>query len=234
MYTPDGKMPLTDDAWKKDAYNSLPGFMTTTDDSNNAKLLNIITDLGNVYKNDMLRLTDQINIEEASGSLLTNLAKEYGVVRIDSDDAFLRFEIKFNMFKNTLSPSLNSFNNMMSRLLNVPSSDFNIEQTGVKEYRITNLPWNFDSGANTDLKRELVSSVIQAISPPEFKLDYIEFERTDHSKRYRATSVGKLLTKHVRPKSMNYIKNVMYSAKRGDYTYHINNASKNVNEKHNN
>lgn len=230
MYTPD--YDLLDKTWTREIKDSLPSFMNQSKDSNNQKLLSIFAHLANIYKNDMLCFTSQMNINNATGNLLTNIAKDYGVVRLDSDDSFLRFEIKFNMWKNHMSPNRNDFMSMMSFLLGLNPRDFNVIQTGLKEYKITNIPWNFYNGENSDLKREMVTAIIQAIAPPEFKLDFVEYVKTDRATHYQATSVGKMETKRVTPKSMNYIKHFIDQPKQATHTYHVDNNYKDIHEKH--
>lgn len=178
MYTPNGNLELLDSEWRKNAYDSLPGFMTTAQGSNNSKLLDIITDLGNVYKNDMLRLTDQMNVNTAKGQLLTDIAKDFGIDRIDNDDDFLRFEVKMEMWKEHLGPGFNSIKKFISYLFNIDEKDFSIISTGLKSIKITNLPFNFDSGSNETLKRNIVGKMLRSILPSEYQLKEVAYQES--------------------------------------------------------
>ena len=53
-----------------------PAIMNQEDESNNQNLLNLIADLLNEHKNDLLSISDQVLLNNASGQTLTDIAPE--------------------------------------------------------------------------------------------------------------------------------------------------------------
>lgn len=204
MYTPE--YDLTDKSWRRNIKNSFPGFMNQKPHSNNQKILWIISQIFNVYKNDVLAITDQMNINNASGQILTDIANDYGVTRIDDDDSFLRFMVKFQLWKSTMGANRNDFNNILQFMLGLTPNQYSVIQTGLKEFKITNVPWQFDNGNKSKLKRDMISSIIQYVAPPEYKIDYIEYVNNTPNHLYTGVSVNKSVLKRVFPKAESFHK----------------------------
>lgn len=231
MYTPETN--LSNKAWNHQIKSSFPGFMNQKHNSTNQKLLDVVAKIANLYKNDLLYITDQININEASGQILTDIANDYGVERIDNDDSFLRFMVKFQLWKSTMGAGRNDFNNILQFMLNLDANQYNVIQTGIKEYKITNVPWQFNNGNKSKLKRDMITSIIQYVAPPEYKLDFIEYTNRHISTLYRAVTGTKTIMKRTYPMPITYFKKFFNEPHNNQAGYKITNNFKHSKEGNN-
>ena len=173
MFKP--QIDISDDTLYKEITNKLPAFKNQEDDSNNQKILSIIAQLFNDSKNNLLNISKLMAINNATGQNLTDIGKDYGVDRFDSDDDFLRFEIKWQILKANTNTYMNSIKTLISVLLNIPLTDFDILLTdNPEEIELVNIPFDFASGSHSEQKRQMLSDDLQSILPAETKLKDIQ------------------------------------------------------------
>lgn len=126
-------------------------------------------------------------INNATGQNLTDIGKDYGVDRFDSDDDFLRFEIKWQILKANTNTDMNSIKTLISVLLNIPLTDFDILLTdNPEEIELVNIPFDFASGSHSEQKRQMLSDDLQSILPAETKLKDIQFTKQSAGTIYYA------------------------------------------------
>ncbi|MEK2589047.1 hypothetical protein AAAB33_12505, partial [Lentilactobacillus buchneri] len=65
---------LSDSTLRNWLVSMFPAIMNQEDESNNQNLLNLIADLLNEHKNDLLSISDQALLNNASGQTLTDIA----------------------------------------------------------------------------------------------------------------------------------------------------------------
>lgn len=185
MFKP--QIDISDDTLYKEITNKLPAFKNQEDDSNNQKILSIIAQLFNDSKNNLLNISKLMAINNATGQNLTDIGKDYGVDRFDSDDDFLRFEIKWQILKANTNTDMNSIKTLISVLLNIPLTDFDILLTdNPEEIELVNIPFDFASGSHSEQKRQMLSDDLQSILPAETKLKDIQFTKQSAGTIYYA------------------------------------------------
>lgn len=176
MFQP--KIDISDNTLFKEIISKLPAFKNQQDESNNQKILSIIANLFNDSKNNLLNINKLMAINNASGQNLTDIGKDYGVDRFDSDDDFLRFEIKWQILKANTNTDMNSIKTLISVLLDIPLTDFDILLTdNPEEIELVNIPFDFASGSHSEQKRQMLSDDLQSILPAETKLKDIQFTK---------------------------------------------------------
>lgn len=185
MFQP--KIDISDNTLFKEITSKLPAFKNQQDESNNQKILSIIANLFNDSKNNLLNINKLMAINNASGQNLTDIGKDYGVDRFDSDDDFLRFEIKWQILKANTNTDMNSIKTLISVLLNIPLTDFDILLTdNPEEIELVNIPFDFASGSHSEQKRQMLSDDLQSILPAETKLKDIQFTKQSAGNIYYA------------------------------------------------
>lgn len=185
MFKP--QIDISDATLYKEITNKLPAFKNQEDDSNNQKILSIIAQLFNDSKNNLLNISKLMAINNATGQNLTDIGKDYGVDRFDSDDDFLRFEIKWQILKANTNTDMNSIKTLISVLLNIPLTDFDILLTdNPEEIELVNIPFDFASGSHSEQKRQMLSDDLQSILPAETKLKDIQFTKQSAGTIYYA------------------------------------------------
>ncbi|UQS85795.1 hypothetical protein MOO46_07325 (plasmid) [Apilactobacillus apisilvae] len=179
------QLNISDDAYTNDILNKLPAYRNQLDDSNNQKFLNIIAELFNDGKNDLISIYDLTRIKNAKGKILTDLAKEYGITRIDNDDDFLRFELNWQVLKSKTPTTINGIKTLISVLLNIDVKQFDIVPTeNPQEVEVINIPFDFNSGSHSNLKRRMLSDSIQSILPVETNLKDIQYQKQSYGNYY--------------------------------------------------
>lgn len=185
MFQP--KIDISDSTLFKEITSKLPAFKNQQDESNNQKILSIIANLFNDSKNNLLNINKLMAINNASGQNLTDIGKDYGVDRFDSDDDFLRFEIKWQILKASTNTDMNSIKTLISVLLDIPLTDFDILLTdNPEEIELVNIPFDFASGSHSEQKRQMLSDDLQSILPAETKLKDIQFTKQSAGTIYYA------------------------------------------------
>lgn len=179
------QLDISDDGYSNDILNKLPAYRNQLDDSNNQKMLNIIAELFNDGKNNLINIYDLTRIKNASGQILTDLAKEYGITRIDDDDDFLRFELNWQVLKSKTPTTMNGIKTLISVLLNIDVKQFDIIPTeNPEEVEVVNIPFDFNSGSHSNLKRRMLSDSIQSILPVEYNLKDIQYQKQSYGNYY--------------------------------------------------
>lgn len=166
---------ISDDTLLKQTLQMFPAVMNQLDDSNNARILAIIATIGNGHKNDALTLSDMMSVNKAHDGYLTDLAKDWGISRIDDDDEFLRFRLRLVKLKSHLGTSLNDIKTLISQALNIDNTDFDVVGTdNPEEVRIVNIPFDFTT-TDRDKKVKLFEQLMQDCMPLEYKLDEVQY-----------------------------------------------------------
>lgn len=172
------QIDISDGKIKSDVINELQGFRNSLDDSNNVNLLNIYSDVFNKQKNSLIDINNLVQINKAQGSILDDLASDYGVSRVDSDDEFLRFLLRWSILKSKTATTINGLKLLVSNLLNIDIGSFDVVSTNnIEEIELINIPFNFDSGDHANLKRKILANAIQEVLPVEYLLKDIQFSR---------------------------------------------------------
>lgn len=167
---------LSDDAWTKDLVNMLPAVMNQDDDSNNQRILAIIGKIVLRHKNDLLMMSELYDIDKATGGILTDIAADWGVDRVDNDDDFLRFMLRLAILKNRLGNSMNGLKTLIATSLDIKASQFDIVPTdNLEEMKIVNIPFNFASGSDRTRKVKLFEQTFQDVLPVEWNLSEIQY-----------------------------------------------------------
>lgn len=182
------KIDNSNETLKKMILNKLPAFRNSLNQSNNQKLLSIIADWSNKYKNNLSNVHDLTLITTAKGKTLTNLAKDYDINRIDSDDEFLRFELRWQILKSQTPTTMNGLKRLISLLLNVKLSEFDVVGTSnYNELEIKNVPFDFATGSHAALKKDILFNSIQSCLPVNYHLKDIEYSKNSEQNLYFAT-----------------------------------------------
>lgn len=178
---------LTDESWRAYFGKMFPAIMNQDDDSTNQRILNIIADVSLQQKNNLLKISDSTSIDKAEGKTLTDLAKDWGVTRIDDDDDFLRFQLRVQYLKSHLGISTDDLIKLISMALGIEENSFNIVGTdNPEEIVLTDVVFDIQPGPKMDLKRELIINSIQSLLPPEYKLKDIEYAESVENNLYMA------------------------------------------------
>lgn len=176
---------ISDQTMREHVLGSFPAYMNQEDDSNNQRILNIIADMFIQHKNNLLSISKQRLLSTCSGQSLTDLAADYGINRLDDDDDFLRFEIRFQMMKNRTGITTNDVKQLIATLLNVTVNTFDIVGTdNPEEIEIINIPFSWDSGDKADVKRTILTNAIQSMLPPEYNLKDLKYSIESPSQLY--------------------------------------------------
>lgn len=176
--------PMDDDAWRSDILSSFPAVMNQSPDSNNQKILGIIANIAVDAKNELLEFSVQSLLSNCSGDYLTELAKEYGVTRIDDDDDFLRFEIRLQWLKGRSGITNNDIKRLIATILDIDIMSFDIVGTdNPLEIRIVNLPFNFTENKQ-EIKKKILAQAIQEMLPATYLLVEMQFVENIYGKVY--------------------------------------------------
>ncbi|WP_140926066.1 hypothetical protein [Apilactobacillus micheneri] len=172
---------MSDKTMQKNIINKLPAIFNSEDDSNNQKILQIMGQQFNYNKNNLINDHNATKLSNARGQNLTDLATDYGITRVDDDDDFLKFQIDWQQLKANTPPTMNGLKLLISKLLNIDLQDFDILPTdNPKEIKIVGIPFDFNSGKHTSLKRKILNDSIQSILSAEYKLDNIEYSKSSN------------------------------------------------------
>lgn len=178
---------LSDDSLRDWITTMLPGKLNQEDDSNNQRLLNIISDIFLAHKNDLLNISDQSRLSKAAGQVLTEIAADYGVTRLDDDDDFLRFQVRLQLLKNHSGVTTNDIKKLIATVLSIDPSVFDIDGTdNPEEIEVTNIPFDFNSGDKAEIKRKILTNAIQSMLPPEYLLKDLQYAVTANKPLYVA------------------------------------------------
>ncbi|MGJ3947089.1 hypothetical protein [Levilactobacillus brevis] len=167
--------PMDDDSWAQEIVSSLPAVFNQGEDSNNQKVLRIFSKMVNSTKNEILHFSEQRILDNTSGQFLTDLAKDWGVTRIDDDDEFLRFQIRLQKFKGRMGVTDNDFKRLISMVLNIDTGSFDvIPGENPEEVQVLNLPFNFTDNKQR-IKRQILKDSLQQMLPLEYLLTEIQY-----------------------------------------------------------
>ncbi|VDG31419.1 hypothetical protein [Lactobacillus buchneri CD034] [Lactiplantibacillus mudanjiangensis] len=176
---------ISDDTLRDRVLSSFPAYMNQEDDSNNQRILNIIADMFTQHKNNLLNISKQRLLSTCSGQSLTDLAADYGINRLDDDDNFLRFQIRFQMMKNRIGITTNDIKQLIAVLLDVTINTFDIVGTdNPEEIEVINVPFSWDSGDKAEVKRTILTNAIQSMLPPEYNLKDLKYSIESPSQLY--------------------------------------------------
>ncbi|WP_214464431.1 hypothetical protein [Levilactobacillus brevis] len=178
---------LSDDSLRDWITTMLPGKLNQEDDSNNQRILNIMSDIFLAHKNDLLNISDQLRLSKAAGQVLTEIAADYGVTRLDDDDDFLRFQVRLQLLKNHSGVTTNDIKKLIATVLSIDPSVFDIDGTdNPEEIEVTNIPFDFNSGDKAEIKRKILTNAIQSMLPPEYLLKDLQYAVTANKPLYVA------------------------------------------------
>lgn len=178
---------LSDDSLRGWVTTMLPGKLNQEDDSNNQRILNIMSDIFLAHKNDLLNISDQLRLSKAAGQVLTEIAADYGVTRLDDDDDFLRFQVRLQLLKNHSGVTTNDIKKLIATVLSIDPSVFDIDGTdNPEEIEVTNIPFDFNSGDKAEIKRKILTNAIQSMLPPEYLLKDLQYAVTANKPLYMA------------------------------------------------
>ncbi|GHP12958.1 hypothetical protein YK48G_03830 [Lentilactobacillus fungorum] len=170
---------LTDDSLHDWITSMFPAYMNQEDQSNNQNVLNIIAALLNMHKNNLLSISDQVLLDNASGQTLTEIALDYGISRLDDDDDFLRFQVKLQLLKNHMGVTTDDIKQLIATVLDIGTDVFDINGTdNPEEIEVTNIPFDFNSGDKAEVKRKILTNAIQSMLPPEYLLKDLQYATT--------------------------------------------------------
>lgn len=176
---------LSDSTLRNWLVSMFPAIMNQEDESNNQNLLNLIADLLNEHKNDLLSISDQALLNNASGQTLTDIALDYGINRLDDDDDFLRFQVRLQLLKNHMGITTNDLKMLIATVLNIGTDVFDINGTdNPEEVEVTNIPFDFNSGDKAEVKRKILTNAIQSMLPPEYLLKDLQYATTVNNQLY--------------------------------------------------
>ncbi|ORN08234.1 hypothetical protein FAM21838_02036 [Lentilactobacillus parabuchneri] len=176
---------LSDNTLRNWLVSMFPAIMNQEDESNNQNLLNLIADLLNKHKNDLLSISDQALLNNASGQTLTDIDLDYGINRLDDDDDFLRFQVRLQLLKNHMGITTNDLKTLIATVLNIDPSGFDIDGTdNPEEVEVTNIPFDFNSGDKAEVKRKILTNAIQSMLPPEYLLKDLQYATTVSDQLY--------------------------------------------------
>ncbi|ORN12743.1 hypothetical protein [Lentilactobacillus parabuchneri] len=176
---------LSDNTLRNWLVSMFPATMNQEDESNNQNLLNLIADLLNGHKNDLLSISDQVLLNNASGQTLTDIALDYGINRLDDDDDFLRFQVRLQLLENHMGITTNDLKTLIATVLNIGTDVFDINGTdNPEEVEVTNIPFDFNSGDKAEVKRKILTNAIQSMLPPEYLLNDLQYATTVNNQLY--------------------------------------------------
>ncbi|MCP9334231.1 hypothetical protein [Lentilactobacillus hilgardii] len=176
---------LSDSTLRNWLVSMFPAIMNQEDESNNQNLLNLIADLLNEHKNDLLSISDQVLLNNASGQTLTDIALDYGINRLDDDDDFLRFQVRLQLLENHMGITTNDLKTLIATVLNIGTDVFDINGTdNPEEVEVVNIPFDFNSGDKAEVKRKILTNAIQSMLPPEYLLKDLQYATTVNNQLY--------------------------------------------------
>ncbi|MCT3396236.1 hypothetical protein [Lentilactobacillus hilgardii] len=176
---------LSDSTLRNWLVSMFPAIMNQEDESNNQNLLNLIADLLNEHKNDLLSISDQVLLNNASGQTLTDIALDYGIDRLDDDDDFLRFQVRLQLLENHMGITTNDLKTLIATVLNIGTDVFDINGTdNPEEVEVANIPFDFNSGDKAEVKRKILTNAIQSMLPPEYLLKDLQYATTVNNQLY--------------------------------------------------
>lgn len=97
------------------------------DNSNLTGIFEILNHTNYDQREQLKRIFDWQQLDNAQGKVLDMIGQDYGVNRIDNDDDFYRFLIRLAKIKNHTDGSINSIYNLISYALQVSSEEFSIK-----------------------------------------------------------------------------------------------------------
>ncbi|ORM99218.1 hypothetical protein FAM21823_02213 [Lentilactobacillus parabuchneri] len=176
---------LSDNTLRNWLVSMFPAIMNQEDESNNQNLLNLVADILNEHKNDLLSISDQVLLNNAGGQTLTDIAMDYGINRLDDDDDFLRFQVRLQLLKNHMGITTNDLKTLIATLLSIDPSVFDINGTdNPEEVEVVNIPFDFNSGDKEEVKRKILTNAIQSMLPPEYLLKDLQYATTVNNQLY--------------------------------------------------
>lgn len=175
---------MDDESWKQDVLSSLPAVLNQSADSNNQKILRIISAYTNNVKNEILHLHEQMFLKNMSGKFLTDYAKDWGVTRIDDDDDFLKFQIRIQQLKGRLGVTDDDFKLLIATVLDIDVSSFDVVPGDDPEsVKVLNLPFNFTDNKQ-EIKRKILTDSLQQMLPLEYLLVEVQFQTISNLSLY--------------------------------------------------
>ncbi|MFC6180358.1 hypothetical protein [Lactiplantibacillus daowaiensis] len=168
--------PMDDETWQQNILSSLPADMNQSDGSNNQKILSVFASIILAAKKDLLDISQVSLLDHCYGQTLTELAAEYGITRIDSDDDFLRFQVRLQWLKGRMGVTTNDLKKLISTVLGVDITSFDIVGTdNPLEIKIVNLPFTF-TGTKREIKRKILTDSLQEMLPVGYLLADVQFQ----------------------------------------------------------
>lgn len=157
----------------------LPLFLQKESTSNNYKLLDLVGGQIDELNRSSIYAARSRSIDEASGKILDEIGKQYGVTRLTTDDSFYRFLIKSHIEMSLRVGTANEIINVLSNTSGLPLSSFNVENgEELLSVRVTDIPAALTP--NED-QRELVISWIKSILPAGIRLEGVSFKEASAS-----------------------------------------------------
>ncbi|WP_203648881.1 hypothetical protein [Secundilactobacillus yichangensis] len=157
--------------------SGLPAYFNQEDASINQALLDVIAKRFETIADVLMKIKDAYELDKADSGTLDMYAADWGVHRIDSDDDYLRMEIRLARMRHRIGTTENDLIRLISYALQADPSEFSLVVDRAllngepKALKIINIPDKY----NEKRKRDLLVASLEAATTPEVRIVEVQF-----------------------------------------------------------
>ncbi|GAX05471.1 hypothetical protein IWT25_00777 [Secundilactobacillus pentosiphilus] len=166
--------------------SGLPAYFNQEDASINQALLDIIAKRFETLAGVIMKIMDAYELDKADSGTLDMYAADWGVHRIDSDDDYLRMQIRLARMRHRIGTTEDDLIRLISYALQASPSEFHLvvdrnELDGEpKALKIVNIPDKY----NEERKRDLLVASLQVAVTPEVRIIEVQFSTSTTAQLY--------------------------------------------------
>lgn len=113
----------------KDMMRLFPDFFDKREGSNLTKVMSLFSSEINTLRDEIEKVDDWKQIDQAQGKVLDKIGEEYGEQRGSLDDDFYRYMIKSKIIQRRMDGSTNQLIDIIHQTLNVPTSQIKVTES---------------------------------------------------------------------------------------------------------
>lgn len=157
--------------------SGLPAYFNQEDASVNQALLDVIAKRFETIADVLMKIKDAYELDKADSGTLDMYAADWGVHRIDSDDDYLRMEIRLARMRHRIGTTEDDLIRLISYALQADPSEFSLVVDRAllngepKALKIINIPDKY----NQKRKRDLLVASLEAATTPEVRIVEVQF-----------------------------------------------------------
>lgn len=171
--------------------SGLPAFFNQEDASVNQALLDVIAKRFKIIANKIFEISNATQLDKADSGTLDMYAADWGVHRIDSDDDYLRMQIRLAKMRHRIGTTEDDLIRLISYALQADPSEFSLivdraQLDGEpKALKIVNIPDKY----NEERKRNLLIAALQTALLPEIRIIEVQFSTITVAQIYVGAAV---------------------------------------------